>query len=201
MPASPGDGVSRSTSGVRNIMDRADIDRVLFPAITALVAVFAFTTVPVLRFAPPESLSAAGAMLAFGAAGSWVAIRLDWDLALQIVVGAALLAGAFYMSLIVSHATEASKANDRRCIAVQRDMLSARPRRTDGPDLFQALGCRGQGEGSVYIPPPAKRSASNKSAPRRQSAQALLGRPQSHPCDNVFVLCRLKTAAQAEKLG
>lgn len=43
-------------------------------------------------------------------------------------------------------------ANDRRCLAIQRDMLSARPRRTDGPDLFQALGCRPQGEGSVYAP-------------------------------------------------
>lgn len=42
--------------------------------------------------------------------------------------------------------------NDRRCLAIQRDMLSARPRRSDSPDLFQALGCRPQGEGSVYAP-------------------------------------------------
>jgi len=44
-------------------------------------------------------------------------------------------------------------ANERRCLAIQRDMLSARPRRADGPDLFQALGCRPQGEGGVYAPP------------------------------------------------
>jgi hypothetical protein len=43
-------------------------------------------------------------------------------------------------------------ANDRRCLALQRDILSARPRRSDSPDLFQALGCRPQGEGSVYAP-------------------------------------------------
>lgn len=44
------------------------------------------------------------------------------------------------------------KANNRRCLVIQRDMLSAQPRRADGPDLFQALGCRAQGEGSVYAP-------------------------------------------------
>lgn len=49
-------------------------------------------------------------------------------------------------------------ANTRRCIAIQRDMLSAKPRRDDGPDLFQALGCRPQGEGSVYAPPQNKSS-------------------------------------------
>jgi hypothetical protein len=52
------------------------------------------------------------------------------------------------------------RANDRRCLAIQRDMLSARPRRADNPDLFQALGCRPQGEGSVYAPP---RSSEGKS--------------------------------------
>lgn len=41
-------------------------------------------------------------------------------------------------------------ANDIRCFAIQRDMLSSMPLRSDDPDLFQALGCRPQGEGSVY---------------------------------------------------
>jgi len=46
-----------------------------------------------------------------------------------------------------------SSDNDRRCLAIQRDMLSAQPRRNDGPDLFQALGCRPQGGGSVFAKP------------------------------------------------
>lgn len=43
-------------------------------------------------------------------------------------------------------------ANDRRCLALQSDILSARPRNVNGILLFQALGCRPQGEGSVYAP-------------------------------------------------
>ena len=52
-----------------------------------------------------------------------------------------------------SVAAEARSVNDRRCLAIQRDMLSAQPRRDDGPDVFQALGCRPQGEGSVFAKP------------------------------------------------
>lgn len=39
-----------------------------------------------------------------------------------------------------------------RCTALQSDMLSASPRRTDGPDLFQALGCKAQGDAMVQFP-------------------------------------------------
>lgn len=51
-------------------------------------------------------------------------------------------------------------ANDRRCLAIQRDMLSSMPLRSDGPELFQALGCRPHGEGSVYAPQTSKRQKS-----------------------------------------
>lgn len=47
-------------------------------------------------------------------------------------------------------------ANERRCAAIQKDMLSATPLRSDGPELFSALGCRPRGEGSVYAPPRKK---------------------------------------------
>lgn len=57
------------------------------------------------------------------------------------------------------------RANERRCLAIQRDMLSARPRRPDGPDLFQALGCRAQGEGSVYRTPSAAERRAGHSLP------------------------------------
>lgn len=43
--------------------------------------------------------------------------------------------------------------NDARCLSIQRDMLSAHARRADDPDLFSALGCVPEGEGSVYAPP------------------------------------------------
>jgi hypothetical protein len=63
------------------------------------------------------------------------------------------IASAGWGFTIASRAIDASAANDHRCLAIQHDMLSARPRRADSPDLFQALGCRPQGEGSVYALP------------------------------------------------
>ena len=46
----------------------------------------------------------------------------------------------------------ADAAAQRRCLAIQRDMLSAYPQKKDGAELFQAFGCRPQGEGSVMVP-------------------------------------------------
>lgn len=63
------------------------------------------------------------------------------------VVIAAIGTGVFAVGF---HA--ADPENLRRCAAIQLDMLSAKPRRPDGPDLFQALGCHPQGGGSVYAP-------------------------------------------------
>ena len=64
------------------------------------------------------------------------------------------LIGAFYFVIAgFSDAENSVRANDRRCAAVQRDLLSARPRRSDAADLFQALGCRPRGEAPVYAPP------------------------------------------------
>jgi len=49
--------------------------------------------------------------------------------------------------------TAANRANDRRCLFLENDMLSAQPRKPNGAALFQAFGCRPQGEGSVMVPP------------------------------------------------
>jgi len=51
-------------------------------------------------------------------------------------------------------------SNVRRCAAIQQDMLAARPRRDDSAELFQALGCRPQGDGDVFAPP--QRPANSK---------------------------------------
>ncbi len=45
--------------------------------------------------------------------------------------------------------------NAARCLALQKDILSARPRRPDGIELFKALGCSPTGNGSVFAPPRA----------------------------------------------
>jgi hypothetical protein len=44
-------------------------------------------------------------------------------------------------------------ANRGRCLTIERDILSANPRRSDGADLFQALGCRPQSADPVQFPP------------------------------------------------
>lgn len=55
--------------------------------------------------------------------------------------------------LFITHFRTVDSANKARCLAIQKDMLTSTPLRSDGPDLFQALGCRPQGEGSVYARP------------------------------------------------
>lgn len=77
------------------------------------------------------------------------------------IVSAALMAvSTLTWNAVIRGHEQSGRANDKRCLAIQRDMLSSQPRRADGPDLFQALGCRPQGEGSVYAQPP-------KSGPRK----------------------------------
>lgn len=86
-----------------------------------------------------------------------VAIAVAYDLqlrsryfALAVSIAIAPLSVAYgYKAQILS---DDGKANDKRCLAIQRDMLSAMPLRNDDPDLFQALGCHPQGQGSVYAP-------------------------------------------------
>jgi hypothetical protein len=74
--------------------------------------------------------------------------------AMRWVYGAlmlAVLAGFASLACFVLGVTELqaerapiASANDKRCLAIQRDMLSARPRHADNPAIFGALGCRPQ---------------------------------------------------------
>jgi len=77
--------------------------------------------------------------------------------------------GLFFLLGALSYAADHKPPdlpNDRRCLALQRDILSAYPRKPDGPALFQAFGCRPQGEGSVMVPPSnAKLAGSRKRRP------------------------------------
>lgn len=72
-----------------------------------------------------------------------------WSTFRKIALPAAAIV-AIATSYVVFKPLPDEAANDKRCLAIQRDMLSSMPMRSDGPDLFQALGCRPQGEGSVY---------------------------------------------------
>lgn len=71
-------------------------------------------------------------------------------LALGFAALASFIVGAVQVS---SGQARSARANDRRCLAIQADMLSARPRRLDDAALFQALSCRPQGDGGVHAMP------------------------------------------------
>lgn len=64
----------------------------------------------------------------------------------------AVLAGLIIM-IVGGEADANLTANLARCQLIQDDMLAAKPRRSDGPDIFQALGCHPQGVGTVAFPP------------------------------------------------
>lgn len=113
-------------------------------------AIAAFAATPLLRFADPAVLWAGGYALATAVIVLVISQSLINQKWLMRAGGALAGLGLAILFYLGDTGMTASKANDKRCLAIQRDMLSAQPRRDDGPDLFQALGCRPQGEGSIY---------------------------------------------------
>jgi hypothetical protein len=49
-------------------------------------------------------------------------------------------------------ASEAATSNRQRCAAIQQEMLAARPRRSDLPEIFSALGCAPTGSEMMHFP-------------------------------------------------
>lgn len=121
-------------------------------AIAAGWVVLTFLWGPVLALVQPGPLAASGLLFAFAVGWFVLSYRMrwggPWDLPAPLAVGLA-------MSILqpsISDVVAAQKANVRRCEAVQADMLKSHPQRSDGPELFQALGCRPQGFDSVHAP-------------------------------------------------
>lgn len=118
--------------------------------------VIGFTVSPLLRFADPTWLAWSGCILAVSLIANYVIAFTDFKEPWWTIICFVTFAALVQIIVALGYAGEASTANDRRCQAIQTDMLSARPRRADAPDLFQALGCHPQGEGSVHAPPPPR---------------------------------------------
>ena len=137
-------------------MDALEPARRFWLGLVPLALWLAYFIQPVLRFSDIDAL--AGAAMLMGNAALLVWMRAPFEKKLDIaggLVGAALFCWGSYVLLDAAfHIGPDVRANDRRCLAIQRDMLSAHPRRPDGPDLFQSLGCRPQGGDSVYAPKP-----------------------------------------------
>lgn len=76
-----------------------------------------------------------------------------WKETLLFVAGSgAMLLGGWTLIRAGADAEKQLLANDRRCLTIQTDIMMEVPRRADGPIMFEALGCRVQGEGQVILP-------------------------------------------------
>lgn len=120
------------------------------------VGIVAFVTLsgPLLRFTDPAFMSTIGVWIVTALTVAHYCLVLA-GISRRWKVIFALIPLMFVISVVLAAqrlASIDSRANDARCLAIQIDMLSARPKRDDGPDLFQALQCRPQGEGNVYAP-------------------------------------------------
>lgn len=133
----------------------------------AAVILYAFTS-PYLKYVPTGQVFALGTSIGLSVMSLyWGTIYLGradgkfW-FGLGVLIGACGLILGFYTSLI---ALDGAHANAKRCLAIQRDMLSAHPRRSDDPDLFQALGCAPSGEGSVSAAPTDREKKAGRPLP------------------------------------
>lgn len=119
-------------------------------------ALMAFCLQPLVRFADAGEFMSGGALIAASLTGFAIfTVREEDKYAIVWGTTAALmgLQGVWILTAAVFAANNAAAQNDVRCLAIQRDMLSAHRRIADGPDLFQALGCRPQGGGIIRVRP------------------------------------------------
>lgn len=124
-------------------------------SVAVIGIVVAFAATPILRYSDPWSLMsiACWGAIGFGLSFTVRHIPKPWRWG-GIGAGClALLIMAWQAVPFVQSIQVTASANDRRCLAIQRDMLSARRRMSDGPDVFQALGCRPQGTGMIRVKP------------------------------------------------
>lgn len=124
----------------------------LLPIFTTGAAIAVVGSGPLLRFVDPVTVWTVALGLAAAVIINLLTEQEGLERWQQVLAWAFMTSACAVIIWTTSDWIAAARANDRRCLAIQRDMLSARPRRSDSPDLFQALGCRPQGEGSVYAP-------------------------------------------------
>jgi len=137
-----------------------------------------------MAFANPVHLATIGlgAALAIIAAHS-VALAEDGHGKIATAIATILAVGVGALVIYEgSVADKAIQANISRCAIIQQDMLSAAPRRQDGADLFQALGCKPQGDGMVQLPgSSADRRGEDQHTGRRRELKIRADRLQLSP--------------------
>jgi hypothetical protein len=112
----------------------------------------AYFLAPILAYADAAAVASFGSPLAVGAGGAWLAARQQWKKQWEYCYLLMAAIGLVGITWQVTLAQFDYSANKERCAHVQREMLTGTPRRLDGSDLFQALGCRPQGTDDVQFP-------------------------------------------------
>lgn len=121
--------------------------------VIVFAAVFSFFASPLLRFADLSMLASLGSLMGVLAAVVWIAVKNDaepkWATTACVVI-----AGIVFLLIVwvLNVAIATASSNSVRCAALQTDMLSVKPRRSDSAALFQALGCVPKGAEQVHFP-------------------------------------------------
>lgn len=125
-------------------------------ALATMAVISAFALAPLLPFADPISIASGGSWFALGAALRFFGplFPARWSIVSALIGAGFFVAAAVVIVPAAQDARNNARANARRCAALQADMLSSAPLRANDADVFQALGCKPQGEGSVYADGP-----------------------------------------------
>ncbi|WP_146168783.1 hypothetical protein [Sphingomonas aurantiaca] len=117
-------------------------------ALFVFVAVVAYTVSPVLKYADirwtvlAAAIGGIGVQLMMLGSKSWIGM-----------IGSLLMIGGLVFGAeLIFDATQVHTENQRRCMIIQSDMLSAKPKRSDAADIFQALGCVPQPVAGEEVP-------------------------------------------------
>jgi hypothetical protein len=117
----------------------------LFKGGVAGLALVAFCVQPLLPFVEPSWFLFGGLFFGAGVCSAVAAYGAPtaspWSI--RFCIGLAIV-GLTTLAVVTSNADTRSAANDERCLVVERDMLSASPKITNGADVFQAFRCRPQ---------------------------------------------------------
>jgi hypothetical protein len=112
-------------------------------AFAIAAAILAYCLSPLLAFVDPATFWTAGAGFAGGVMGLYGNLRSSRrELAVTLLFGGLAVLGLGQMMYCLINAAEITSKNDDRCRALENDMLSLKPKRANGPEIYQALKCR-----------------------------------------------------------
>jgi hypothetical protein len=132
------------------------ITRAFVTAAVLLAVVWGYFASPVLEYANAAWLAMGGLALGVGAGGGWLALHGNFGKRWEYPMIALGILGGVSVLVQTNVAMADYETNRSRCARLERDMLSARPVRPDGPALFEALRCVPQGNAPLQLVSPEK---------------------------------------------